>query len=138
MNTYRKNAIIAGVLFIIGTVAGLLEVFTGPVLDAANFLTNVSAKQNQVRIEVFLALITAFACAGIAIWLYPVLKKHNEALALGSVGFRIIENVLSYSCCNLPGVTIAIISGICKSRSFICFLFSNLGYFIIWSTGYDS
>ncbi len=38
-------------------------------------------------------LIMAFACAGIAIWLYPILKKHNEVLALGAVGFRIIENV---------------------------------------------
>ena len=95
MNTDRKNAIVAGVLFIIGTVAGLLEAFTKPVLDAANFLTDVSVKQNQVRIEVFLALIAAFACAGIAIWLYPVLKKHNEALALGSVGFRITESILS-------------------------------------------
>jgi hypothetical protein len=36
----------------------------------------------------------AFACAGIAICLYPILKKHNAALALGAVGFRIIENVL--------------------------------------------
>ncbi len=95
MNSNRKNAIVAGILFIIGTVAGLLEAFTKPVLDAANFLTDVSVKQNQVRIEVFLALIAAFACAGIAIWLYPVLKKHNEALALGSVGFRITESILS-------------------------------------------
>ena len=94
MNTYRKAAIIAGVLFIIGTVAGLLMVFTGPVLDASNILISVSANENQVRIGALLALIMAFACAGIAIWLYPVLKKHNEALALGAVGFRIIENVL--------------------------------------------
>jgi hypothetical protein len=96
MNTNRKTAIIVGVLFIIGTVAGVLSViFTGPILGASNFLINVSANENQVRIGALLVLIMALACAGIAIWLYPVLKKHNEALALGSVGFRIIENVLA-------------------------------------------
>ena len=39
-------------------------------------------------------LIAELACSGIAIWLYPVLKKHNEALALWSVGLRIIEAIL--------------------------------------------
>ncbi|MGB6369714.1 MAG: DUF4386 domain-containing protein [Atribacterota bacterium] len=94
MNTYRKNAIIVGVLFITATVAGILSVvFSGPI-DAPDYLINVSANATQVIIGALLVLIMAFACAGIAIWLYPVLKKHNEALALGSVGFRIIEGVL--------------------------------------------
>jgi hypothetical protein len=94
MNTYRKNAMIAGVLWIIGTVAGLLSFPFLGIVDKPDYLTKIAANENQVIIGAFLLLIMAFACAGIAIWLYPVLKRQNQALALGSVGFRIIENVL--------------------------------------------
>jgi hypothetical protein len=94
MNSYRKNAISAGVLFIIGTVAGVLSLPFLGIVDKPDYLTKIAANENQVIIGALLLLIMAFACAGIAIWLYPVLKKQNQALALGSVGFRIIENVL--------------------------------------------
>jgi hypothetical protein len=96
MNNYRKTAIIVGVLFIIATVAAVLGkvVFYQPVLDAPDYLTGIFANENQVITGAILGLIAAFACAGISIWLYPTLKKHNAALALGSVGFRIIEGML--------------------------------------------
>ena len=94
MNTYRKNATTAGALWIIGTVAGVLSLPFLGIVDKPDYLTKIAANENQVIIGALLLLIMAFACAGIAIWLYPVLKKQNQALALGSVGFRIIENVL--------------------------------------------
>jgi hypothetical protein len=94
MNTYRKNAIIAGALWIIGTVAGVLSLPFLGIVDKPDYLTKIAANENQVITGALLLLIMAFACAGIAISLYPVLKKQNQALALGSVGFRIIENVL--------------------------------------------
>ena len=95
MNSNRKTAIIVGVLFIIATVAGALSgVFSGPILDAPDNLINVSANENQIIIAALLMLIMGFAVAGIGIMMYPIFKKHNEALALGYVGFRIIEGVL--------------------------------------------
>ena len=94
MNSNKKTARIVGVLFIIGTVAGILSVvFSGSILDAPDYLIKVSANESQVIIGALFVLIMAFACTGIAIWLYPVIRKHNEALALGSVGFRLIEGV---------------------------------------------
>jgi hypothetical protein len=45
----RKTAIIVGVLFIIGTVAGILSVvFTGSTLSDPNYLIKVSENQNQI------------------------------------------------------------------------------------------
>ena len=94
MNSNRKTAIIVGVLFITATVAGVLSlVFTGS-LNAPDYLAKVSANENQILIGALLMLIMGFAVAGIGIMMYPILKKHNEALALGYVGFRVIEGVL--------------------------------------------
>jgi len=39
-------------------------------------------------------LLAAFSSAAIAISLYPVLARHRPGLALGSVGFRLIEGML--------------------------------------------
>jgi hypothetical protein len=94
MNTNRKNAIIVGVLFIIATVASLLSTsFTQSILDAADYFIKISANQNQIIIGVLFQFIAAVTSAGIAISLYPILRKYNEGLALGSVGFRLIEGV---------------------------------------------
>ena len=41
-----------------------------------------------------LELLAPFSSAAIAISLYPVLARHRLGLALGSVGFRLIEGML--------------------------------------------
>ena len=96
MNSDRKIAITVGVFIILGFAGIPSAVFTGPILGAPDYLNKISANENQVIIGALFGLIMAVACANIAIWLYPVLKKHNEALALGAVGFRIIEAVLFF------------------------------------------
>jgi hypothetical protein len=96
MNTNRGIAVVAGVLFIIATVADLISrvVLVQPILSAPVDLTKISANDNQVLLGALFLFIGAAAAAGIAIALYPVLRKHNEGLALGSVGFRLIEGAL--------------------------------------------
>jgi hypothetical protein len=94
MNTERKIAIIAGILFIVATAAGLLgSSATAPILAAPDYLTQVAANANRMRVGALLSFTGFAASAGIAIALYPVLKKHNPGLALGAVGFRLIEVV---------------------------------------------
>jgi hypothetical protein len=90
--SYKKTARIVGVLFITATVASSLG-FTilDPILNVPDILVNVSANITQVIIGVLLLLIDTAAVVGIAVMLFPILKKHNEALALGYVSFRIIE-----------------------------------------------
>jgi hypothetical protein len=93
MNTNRKAAIIVGILFILGFAGVFSPVFVKPILDDPTYLIKLTENKNQVMVGALFELIMAFACAGIAIGLYPILRKHNEFLALGAVGFRIIENI---------------------------------------------
>ena len=96
MKTYRGIAAVAGVLFIIATVADLISrvALVQPILSVPVDLAKISANENQVLLGALLLFIGAAAAVGIAIALYPVLRKYNEGLALGSVGFRLIEGVL--------------------------------------------
>ncbi|MDA0524366.1 DUF4386 domain-containing protein [Methanococcoides alaskense] len=83
-----------GVLFLLSTVAGVLSVaFLEPMLNAPDYLTNFSANENQVIIGALLELICAGAFLGIAVMIFPILKKHNERIALGYVVARICEAV---------------------------------------------
>ncbi len=94
MNSNKKTAIIVGVLFIAATVAGILSEVFGPNLDAPDYLANLSTNENQVLIRALLEFTMAVLIAGIPIFMYPILKKYNEALALGYVVFRTIEVVI--------------------------------------------
>jgi hypothetical protein len=91
--SFRKIAVIAGVIFIIATVAVLVAAAFTPGLTGTDYLTQFSTHTNQVAAGALLYLIGYFASAGIAVVMYPVLKKWNAGLALGSVIFRTIEAV---------------------------------------------
>ena len=94
MNSNRKTAIITGVLFIIATAASLASTsFTGSILSAPDYLIGISAHRNPIMLGGLFQFIAAATSAGIAISLYPILKKHKEGLALGAVGFRLVEAV---------------------------------------------
>ena len=96
MDSNRKIAISAGVLFIIATGADLLSIpFLGP-MTATNYLVSVSANGGLVATGALLLFIGGAAATGIAISLYPVLRKYNRGLALGAVGFRTFEGVLRF------------------------------------------
>ena len=94
--TNRKTAISVGVLFIACTVSTILSsLFTGS-LDAPDYLVNVAAHESQVMIGMLVQSIWALTTVGIPVMLFPILKKHNEALALGFFSLRLIEGVFIF------------------------------------------
>ena len=97
MDTNRKTAIIVGVLFIIGTVAGILSVvFAGSILNAPDFLIKISANENKIIIGALLVLVMGFVLAMVPVIMFPIFKKHNEALAIGYVVFRGALETITY------------------------------------------
>jgi len=95
MKTYRKTAVIVGILFIIGTVSGVLAgVFQAPIQAGSTYPLNVSAFETQWIIGALLTLLMGLSLAMVPVMLYPIFKKHNEVLAFGSVLFRgVLEQV---------------------------------------------
>ena len=95
MNASKKAARIAGVLFIVATGAAIISgAFLLPILEAPDYLVRISANETQVGIGALFYFATAAACAGITIPMYPILKRYSEGLALGAVGFRLIEGTV--------------------------------------------
>jgi hypothetical protein len=92
MDSDRKTARTAGALFIVATAASLIgTALSQPILGGTGDLASVSAGANQVSLGVLMEFIAAGTSAGIAIALYPVLRKWSAGLSLGSVVFRGIE-----------------------------------------------
>jgi uncharacterized membrane protein len=93
MNSDRKRTIIAGALYIIGTVAGVLSIV--PSIDASDYLVKASANSYQVLFAALFQFILTIAYLGFAVALFPLLRKFKEGLALGFLSFRIIAAVLN-------------------------------------------
>ena len=132
MNTSRKIAIIVGALFLIAMVTslvggGLLE----SILGAPDYLIDVSANTTPVFIGIFLELINGIAVVGIGVMMFTILKQHNERVALGYVGFRIIESVFLTVAAILPLSLIALSQEYVKAGASDDSYFQTLGAFTL-------
>ena len=89
MSNHRRTATIVGILFIIGTVSGILSaVFTGDIFTDPDYLVRIAENEPQVLLGVAFVLLMGFSLAMVPVMMFPLFKKKNEALALGAVVFR--------------------------------------------------
>jgi len=77
MGNRKKNARTIGILYIIGTAAGILSV---PFLKAEN--------PSSLTMGAILELVMGIALAMIPAFVYPVLKAYSQAAGMGYVVFR--------------------------------------------------
>jgi hypothetical protein len=89
MNSSRKTAIVVGVLYIIGTVSGILSLsFSQPTLSDPNYLGKIAANEAPIVIGILFWLTMCFALSMVPVMLYPILKNEHAVLAVGYVVFR--------------------------------------------------
>ncbi len=98
MNTYRKNAVMAGALYTLGTVCGivggviggevLVSLISGTPQAEVDMLSRVAAHSSQISGGAFFTLMMGTSLMAMTIFLYPMFRKDSEELALGMVLFR--------------------------------------------------
>lgn len=94
MSSHRSTALTAGLLYLATFVTSIPALaLKGPFLNDPAFVLG-SGSAASVLAGAALELLLAVACIGTAVTLYPVLRRHAEALALGFVAARIVEATL--------------------------------------------
>jgi hypothetical protein len=108
----RKTAVLVGLLFLTATAAFIFAgAITSGVLSQPNFLAAASSDTTALATGALL-LFGQFGVVGIAVLLFPLLKRHGEALALAHVGFRVTELAASLFYLAVPLLAIELGAGL--------------------------
>ena len=88
----RRTALIGGALYVLTFASSIpaLLLLRSSVLNNPNYVVGPGA-DNVVLLACLLDVVNALACIGTAVVLFPVVKRQNEAVALGFVGARVLE-----------------------------------------------
>ncbi len=98
MNTYRKNAVMTGILYFLGTAFGvssgliggkvLASVISGVPLVGVDMLSLAAADSSRITWGALLTFMMGISLVGMTVFLYPVIRKASKELAMGMVLFR--------------------------------------------------
>jgi hypothetical protein len=89
MDSLRKTALVAGVLYLL-TFVSIPTLFLYVPVHAANYILG-PGPDTAVLVGAVLEIIVALAGIGTAVALYPVVRRQGEGRALGFVGARTLE-----------------------------------------------
>jgi hypothetical protein len=108
----RKTAALVGLLFLTATAAFIVAntLLTG-VVHHPDFLTSAVA-ENTTLATGALFVFGQFGVVGIAVLLFPLLRRHGQALALAHVGFRVAELAASLFYLAVPLLAIELGTGL--------------------------
>jgi hypothetical protein len=93
-NTYRTTATVVGIVWLVGFILAVVgNNLILSIIGAPNHLATVSANSMQVAIGGMLMLICSAAEVALGVLMFPVLKLHDERIALGYLSAKIVDAV---------------------------------------------
>lgn len=94
-NSYRTTARVVGVIFLAGLIVyGGGNALVQSILGGTDHLSTVSANSMQLAIAALLMLMASVGDAAHGVLMFPVMKRHNERIAIGYFAARLIDAVL--------------------------------------------
>jgi len=95
---YRMNSFMAGLLYLLGTVFGVLSTVVGgevissivqsSPLSNTELIRSVTAEPDQLLNGAFCILLMGMSLIAMTVFLYPVIQKDSKELAVGMLLFR--------------------------------------------------
>jgi hypothetical protein len=96
MTPLRKTALVAGVFYLITFISIPTLTLYGNLKTDRNFITSAGSN-TSVLCGALLEVIVALAGIATAVTLFPVVKRQNEAMALGFVAVRTLEAAMIFT-----------------------------------------
>ena len=107
MREHRAAATTAGILYITGTVAGVLSVVViAPVSDAGDPLAAGAQHSGAVVTGALLVLVMGLSLAFVPVVLFPVLRRVDEVLA---IGYLIVRGAVETACYVLSAISLLLL-----------------------------
>lgn len=108
----RRTAVFVGLLFLFATASVIAaNVLNTSALSRPDLLTGADIGTGSLGTGAVL-LAGQFGVVGIAVLLFPVLKRHGESLALAHVGFRVAELAASLFYLSVPLLVLQLQAGV--------------------------
>ena len=93
MDSMRKTALVAGILYLITFISIPTLALFGPVKTDPNYIISAGS-DTAILVGGFLEMIVALAGIATAVALFSVLKRQNEGFAIGLITTRVFEGAV--------------------------------------------
>lgn len=90
----KTTARVVGVLFIVASATAIAGGSLLLPIDEPDFLSATAAAGGQIVSGVLLELVLVLSVVGIAVMIYPILRRWDEGLGMAYIGARTVEAVL--------------------------------------------